>query len=281
MKYLIYISLGIISLSSCTKIIDVELNEGLQRIVIEGRITDQDEPVSVYITRTTDYFNPLDPENVTGATVSIKAESGVFVTLTELGEGHYETSMIKGENGKRYYLRVEDGEEVYEASSYLPKKVFMDSLVYAPSFFVNPQDTLLGFLLTCWFTDPAEQTNYYNFALKRTPEPIVDEEEERRGPPSSGNSAILLNDINFNGRLSSFNLNRLGLYYINDTIDVQMISIDQPIYEYYDQLAAITGGGIMFSSSAPANPMNNFSNGALGYFSAEAIDKKRVIIRPF
>jgi hypothetical protein len=276
MKNLLYLISGLLLLSSCTKIIDIELNEGLQRIVIEGKITNQDTPVTIFVTRTTDYFNPDEPEKVSGATVSIKGPSGVYVTLPEVSPGVYQTSLLKGQTNQTYYLRVLDGEDVYEASSHMPMQVNLDSLVYEPSYFGNPRDTTVGYLLTSWFTDPADRANYYNFKLKRTP---VDTLRQQGGPPGASSSAILLNDVNFNGRLGSFNLNRIGLYYVGDTVQVDFISLDQPIYQYYDQLNEISGGGVLFSSSAPANPQSNISNGAMGYFSAEAVDTKIVIIR--
>lgn len=275
MKTILYFISTILLLSSCTKIIDIELHEGLQRIVIEGKITDQDVPISVKITRTTDYFNPDQPENVTGAKVSIKGETDVYVNLNEISPGLYQTSLMKGENGQLYQLRVEDGENVYEASAFLPEKVKVDSLVYEPSFFMSPRDTTLSYLLTCWFTDPGNRADYYNFKLKKTP---VDTASQQFGPPSSGSSAILLNDVNFNGRPGSINLNRAGTFRFGDTITVDLISIDATIYQYYDQLNEIMGGGIMLGSSAPANPTSNISNGAMGYFSAEAVDRKTVII---
>lgn len=273
MNKIIYFLIAVISLGSCTKIIEIELNSALQRIVIEGKITDQDSPVIVYISRTTDYFSPDEPEKITGAKVSIKGESGVYVNLEELSPGVYQTSLIKGENGQRYDLRVEDGEDVYEASSFLPEKVMIDSLVYEKSFFNNPRDTTTGYMLMCHYSDPADQANYYNFKVLKTP---IDTVSHEFGPPGGGGK-ILFNDILTNGLPTVVNLNRQGLYHVGDTITVDLISLDQNIYNYFDQLNEISGGA-MFGSSAPANPKNNISNGAMGYFSAEAIHQKMVII---
>jgi len=276
MKYSIYTLLGFVSLSSCTKIIDIELNSAMQRIVIEAKITDQSNPATVYITRTTDYFYPDQPEKVSGAKVSLSTDSGEMEVLAEASPGVYQASQIQGSNGEKYYLKVEDGEQVYEATSILPTKVVIDSLEYEPSFIVSPHHSTGGYMLNCRFTDPAEQTNYYTFNIFKTPiDTVVDQEF---GPPGMGDSRILVNDIIFNGSQSLVNLSRQGLYQVGDTILVELISIDQNTYSYLDQLNEIIGGGMMFSSSAPANPKNNLSNGAMGYFSAEAIDKRIVVI---
>ncbi len=275
MKYSLYILLGLLGLSSCTKIIDIELNSALQRLVIEARITDQDIPATVYLSRTMDYFNPDEPEKVSGAKVSLSTDSGEMEILEETSEGVYQAAQIKGINGVKYFLNVEDGEQVYEASSILPNKVLIDSLEYEPSFIFNPRDTAVGYLLGCWFTDPAEQANYYSLNVIKTP---IDTVRQEYGPPGSANSKFLVNDVNFNGIHSSVNLNRQGLFHPGDTVFVELISINQNTYIYLDQLNEISGGGMMFSSSAPANPENNFSNGAMGFFTAEAIDKQMVII---
>ena len=273
----IYILLALISFSSCTKIIDIELNSAMQRIVIEAIISDQDIPATVYITRTTDYFNPNEPVKVSGAKVSLSNDSGELEVLTEVSQGVYQASQIQGSNGKEYFLKIEDGEQVYEASSFLPIKVAIDSLSYEKVSFTNPHQTSEGYMLSCNFTDPAGEANYYTFNILKTPiDTIV---EQGFGPPGMSDSRILLNDIVFNGRQSSINLNRQLLYQSGDTILVELISIDQSTYSYLDQLNEISGGGMMMSSSAPANPENNISNGAMGFFTAQAIDQKIIVIQ--
>lgn len=276
MKYSIYILFGLLSISSCTKIIDIELHSAMQRIVIEAKITDQNIPATVYLTRSTDYFNPAEPEKVSGAKVSLSSDSGELEVLTEISPGLYQALQIQGSNGKQYYLKVEDGDEIYEATSYLPTKVEIDSLEYEPSFIVSPHHTTGGYMLSCRFTDPASQTNYYTINVFKTPVDTIVEQDF--GPPGMGDSRILVNDLIFNGSQSVVNINRQKLYQVGDTILVELVSIDQNTYSYLDQLNEIIGGGMLFSSSAPANPKNNISNGAMGYFAAEAIDKRVAII---
>ncbi|MCW3126192.1 MAG: hypothetical protein JWO03_1850, partial [Bacteroidetes bacterium] len=51
----------------------------------------------------------------------------------------------------------------------------------------------------------------------------------------------------------------------NDTIQMELDAIDKPVYEYFNTLNESTINSL---SAAPANPPSNFSNNALGYFSA-------------
>lgn len=238
MKNYPLILLAVLALGSCSKIIDIELNTAMQRIVIEARITDEGGPARVILSRTTDYFNPNEPEKVTGAAVSLRSDVGETEILQEVSPGIYQSNEMIGVSGRSYYLKVEDGDQVYEATALLPTKVLIDSLEVR--FMDSIQDL---------------QTEFRN------------------------SMRILANDALFNGRQSFINLNRMGFYNLGDTIQVELVSIDEEVYNYFDQLNEISSGGAGFSSSAPANPKNNLTNGAMGYFTAEAVDRKVRIVR--
>lgn len=274
-KSITYILLLIISLSSCTDIIDIELNSAMKRIVVEAKINDLNTPAMVYLSRTTDYFNPIEPEKVTGAVIYLKTASGDSARMVEMDQGTYQSSYFKGTYGETYTLLIEEGEQKYEATSRLPERVEIDSLVveWFPSF--NPNDSLGGgYILNCWYTDPVDQENFYIFTAEKLNKP-TDAEPDFEMPIVK----ILMNDALNNGKPSLMNLNRQGFYELGDTVLVEIISIDQNMYNYLDQLAEVSGGGPSFGSSAPANPENNISNGAMGYFSAEAVESKIIVIQ--
>jgi len=255
MKYLTYILILTISLSSCTDIIDIELNSANQTLVVEAKITDQDSPAMVYLSHTTDYFNPNEPERVTGAIVKLSNSSGQSAQLVEMDPGVYQSSYFKGISGETYTLSIEEGDQIYEAQSSLPTKVKIDSLVVEWFASFNPNDSLGGgYMLNCWYTDPVDEANFYMFTAEKLNISDTQEPDSRR--PSS---RILMSDILSNGKPSLMNLNRRGFYEIGDTVLVEMISIDQSMYKYLDQLGEVSGGGPSFGSSAPANPQNNIN----------------------
>jgi hypothetical protein len=64
---------------------------------------------------------------------------------------------------------------------------------------------------------------------------------------------------------------------VNDTVRVEMQTIDKPIYKYFYALAASMGNGP--NASVPGNPVSYLSGGALGYFSAHTRQERTVIIR--
>jgi hypothetical protein len=137
----------------------------------------------------------------------------------------------------------------------MPLPVKIDSLYFKLSPFGNEK------LLTARFLDPANTVNYY-----RLIEFINNEQQQRFN---------VANDELNNGNVIDYSFRPQGG---NDTIMVKganvtvwLESIDKGVYEYF-RTAGRDGG----QSASPANPTSNFSNGALGYFSACAMTQKGI-----
>ena len=58
---------------------------------------------------------------------------------------------------------------------------------------------------------------------------------------------------------------------------IELLSLDKQTYEYYRTLQDLLFSNPIFGST-PANPENNLSNGALGYFGAYAVSLRTLII---
>ncbi len=260
--FLILIITGIF-ISGCEKVIDVDLNEASPALVIQGNLSSDQKVAEVKLTMTTSYFDTLSPEKVTGAKVSLEDGKGQKIVLIETLKGVYATFGLKPVFNTNYKLIVETRDEIYQAESVLNPPVTIDSVTWeydeGSSFFDA------GYYLNVWFSDPPSVQNYYriqiyrNGLLKRSMDDL-----------------IVFNDRYVDGNkvgISLFN----DPYYLNDTVRVQLISLDKNAYDYFNTLAELinTNPG----SAAPANPNTNFSNGALGYFSAWSSDTLSIIIR--
>ena len=260
--FLILIITGIF-ISGCEKVIDVDLNEASPALVIQGNLSSDQKVAEVKLTMTTSYFDTLSPEKVTGAKVSLEDGKGQKIVLIETLKGVYATFGLKPVFNTNYKLIVETRDEIYQAESVLNPPVTIDSVTWEyderSSFFDA------GYYLNVWFSDPPSVQNYYriqiyrNGLLKRSMDDL-----------------IVFNDRYVDGNkvgISLFN----DPYYLNDTVRVQLISLDKNAYDYFNTLAELinTNPG----SAAPANPNTNFSNGALGYFSAWSSDTLSIIIR--
>jgi hypothetical protein len=62
-----------------------------------------------------------------------------------------------------------------------------------------------------------------------------------------------------------------------NTYRVELLSLDQQTYGYYRTLEDLLHTNPIFGST-PANPNNNLSNGALGYFGACAVSSKTMVV---
>jgi hypothetical protein len=69
-----------------------------------------------------------------------------------------------------------------------------------------------------------------------------------------------------------------------DEITVELLSIDETAFDYYKTANSINAsgsahGGPSSTSAAPTNPVSNWSNKALGFFTAYTISKDSIIIK--
>ena len=257
--------LSVIVFSGCQKVINVDLNEAAPRIVIEGVINDRRGPYTVMISKSGSYFNQPVLPPVSGAVVTITDNSGIIDTLKEVNPGGYLTSKTRGIPGRTYTLKVISESQEYSGISTMFSHVNIDSLnlVKAESQqFIfggnNQNDTHLE--VHCFFRDPDEK-NYYRMRVFRNDS--INTENYR-----------LFDDQYTNGEEIELRAARATL---GDRFRIELLSLDKQTYEYYRTLEDLLFSNPVFGST-PANPENNLSNGALGYFGAYAVSSRTLII---
>ncbi len=250
-------------IAGCEKVIDVDLNEAAPEIVIEGNIKTNPDFALVKISKTSSFFDTLPSEKVSGALVTILSNLGEKYLLYDVGEGEYKSDNLRLKTGATYHLYIEAEGEIYEANSKLTETVPIDSLQYyyedRYSFFEK------GYYLNVYFSDPPQIENYYRIKIYKN------------GLLASGIDDFIVFDDNYVDG-NSVEISLLNDWYeVNDTVEVQLISIDKSAYDYFKTFIDLVNNNP--GSAAPANPVSNISNGALGYFSAWSSDTKSVIIR--
>jgi hypothetical protein len=262
-NFLLILILTGLFISGCEKVIDVDLNEASPALVIQGNLSSDQKVAEVKLTMTTSYFDTLSPEKVSGAIVSLEDDNGKKIVLKETLKGVYAAFSLRPVYDTKYRLTVETKDKTYQAESVLNPPVTIDSVTWeydeGSSFFDA------GYYLNVWFFDPPSIQNYYRIQVYRNG-------LHKR----SMDDLIVFNDRYVDGNkveISLFN----DPYYLNDTVLLQLVSLDKNAYDYFSTLSELinTNPG----SAAPANPNTNFSNGALGYFSAWSSDTLEVIIR--
>lgn len=268
MRHLVYIiSIGILFFIGCTEPIDIELNDqDAQRLVVEAWLTDQPMAHEVKLSLTTSYFADEDPPKVENAVVMLN-DGQNDIQLNHAGEGIYQTEdNFAGVPNTTYTLSIEWDGDVYEATSNLVPTMQIDSIAaeeYTGPFAEEDESVIL-----LWAQENGETENYY---LLKT---YVNGELE-------GDSLRNWNwtdDFGFNGSY----LPGIEVEFIvaepGDTIGYEILSISEADYDFFWALLLETDfrGGPF--DSPPSNLPTNFSNGALGLFSCNAVSRKEIVL---
>lgn len=288
MKHLTYL-ISIVLFYSCTTEIEVEIPDAEPLKVVEGNI-ENGEVAKVLLTRSTDFFDPLDTNTllniiVTDATVKVKEyQNGNLIAEENLSLEVdfdffpplvYKGSSIIGVVGNRYDLEIiSEGDTITGSTRILPP-VALDSLWFE----LEPGLDSLGpikFILS----DPDTLGNRYRFFAKRL-------NRDSAFIPISGD---LREDAIING--SSFESfiyrgfseideadstgTEVGYFRMGDTIDVKTAQLDYEHFRFWLSVAN-NGGDSPFSS--PSNLIENVKGG-LGVWGSYGSSIQRVIAQP-
>jgi hypothetical protein len=248
---------------SCEKVVQVDLNKATPQIVIQGNITNEAGPYTVSITQSVPFDNDNVYPPVSGALVQITDNTAAITKLlTETSPGIYSTGSIIGAAGHSYSLKVQASGKEYTATTTMPAVVPFDSL----TFYTN---TFFGVTLTNPvpnYQDPAGVPNYYLFR------------QYINNKPLSG--LFVFEDRLSDGRYISTQLfNDSSYIQKGDTVDVEMWCIEKNIFNYFNQIIESQGRGNTGPVAAPTNPVSNISGGALGYFSAHPVQRRRSVYK--
>lgn len=262
-------------LMSCEKVIEVDLNEGSPQLVIEAPLYEGAHFFEVKISKTASYFDNETIPFVNDAEVFLEGTDGTSTALDFVGDGKYGAE-VDTKNQSFYTLRVNHEMGEYLASSYLHQPVGIEELTYEVSSVSGPpigpeSDTAIGddYVVTVHFADVPDQDNYYRFNAFANGSPLLS---------PFGGGYYLSNDFERDGNNFEYQLIRANVK-AGDNVMVELWTIDQSTYDYFDTFEASGGPGPQQSAS-PANPISNWTNGGLGYFAAIAKTRMAVEIKP-
>jgi hypothetical protein len=254
-----------ITLSSCEKVIDYELNTTTPKLVIEANLTNNPEYSSVTLSKSKNFTDNNTFEFVSNALVIITDNAGNTDTLELTQPGTYQPTSLVGIPGRTYYLTVQADGNVYTAQSQMPNAVNIDSISFNS---INRLGEII-IIPAPHYQDPANEDNYYRFL------------EYVDGNRST--SIFISNDLFYNGQYVNESLRSFSdnlKIEPGNTVEILMMTIDENVYNYFSSLSQISGGGGPNQSGTPANPVTNLTGGALGYFSACAVQTRTTIFNP-
>ncbi len=250
-------------LTRCEKIIDVDLNDAGPTLVIEGNLSLNDSTVKVKLSETGSYFGNGQLQKISGAIVSLEDSEGNVFSIEEKEKGLYIYDMISAVPGNSYKLSVRYNDMLYSAVSFLNPKVRIDSVGYEK--YEKTRFYEEWYRINLFFEDPPGKENYYRINLYKNGKLM-----------STGVNLIVFDDSGLDGKFIHVRL-RDQRFSKNDRVYIEMMAIDKPVWKYFSTLRDVAD--LNPGSPAPANPISNFNNGALGYFSAWSCDTKFIIIK--
>jgi len=270
MKKIVIALLVIITLASCEKVIDVGLNTGEPRLVVEASINwyegNTGNVQKIRLSTTTDYFASTVPP-VTDAIVSITNSIGEVFTFTQEDvPGTYVCNNFNPVINENYFLTISYKGETYTSTASLLDTPTITRVEQKEDAGVFGNETEVKF----FFNDFTNISNYY-FIRIDDPYKVI---------PEYG-----VQDDRFFENNEMF-----GLYYsedlkTGDTLKCTLNGITQNYYNYMNVLLAQTGSSNMGPFSTPTSTVRgnvvnqtNFDNYALGYFRLSRTSIKEYII---
>jgi len=261
-----------ITMLACEEIITIDLNTASPRLTVTAIVTDQPGPYYVSLSKTESYFSSNDSfPPVRNATVTMSDDAGNSDILQESVPGTYKTSTLHGVGGRTYHLKIVAEGLTYEAFSYLPYPVKLDSVVSQKITTTGPhkKESNEGFYIKCFFNDPPGSADFYRI------ESVV------ANTDTLASYYQIYSDEVTDGQKIAYPLQR-PTFNLGDIAEVELYHINAANYDYYKTANNILRNkkGPMASASAPqANPLTNISGGALGYFGTFAVSKQTVVVK--
>ncbi|PRX57432.1 DUF4249 family protein [Flagellimonas meridianipacifica] len=262
----------IILSSACTDVVDVEVQDGPIRLVVEASLDwEKGTPgnnQSIRLRTSTPFFETNTTTDVVGATVVVTNDSSneEFV-FEDQNNGEYLTTGFEPIMGQSYTLQIEYNGDIYRATETMTPVTEITNVF---------QDRIDGFddeelEVHVVFTDPIEEGNNYLFRFKRRgdllPDLEVAEDEFING-----------NEIDWWYEIEEDEDQNILPFMPGDVVDIEMYGISRDYYDYIKILISQLGGVGLFEATPVAvrgNCINvtNPENYAFGYFRLTEVDK--------
>lgn len=269
------LSLSILAIS-CVERINLKLDTGTERLVVDGSMSTDTIAHTVRLTKSTGYFYNEPAPPVTGAQVSISDGAEVW-DLKEDSPGVYRTdSSVFGVAGVTYTLDIKLAAPVggyinYSASSKLFPVTHLDSVSVAH----HPDWGDKGvWEVKCFVQDPPSK-DYYRFLISKNGKMVTDTLYEW----------FVTDDRLFNGNY----IYGAPIAYLRgdkpdevlkagDTVKVEMNSITKEYFSFISDAQSEIRGTIPLFSGPPANVIGNITNGAIGFFASYSVSRASVVV---
>lgn len=261
-RHFLFLLFALGTLESCEDKLQFSPEDPVFKYVIEGIVQNETGSCKVTISQSKNFEDANTFVGVSKAVVQIE-NKGLARVLTETSPGIYQDLGLKGVPGQTYKLTVKIGNQEFNAVSKMP------AVVRFVSFSVNAADydpvrtvTKIG------FKDPPGLGNYYWF------QELINNNLQRRFKVLSDefvDGQNISEYLVYENRTKDATKNIMK----GDKLIAEMHCIEAPVYTYLFSLSGADGSG---EGLPAANPQGNISGGALGFFSAQTVERKTVVV---
>lgn len=255
----------IIIFASCEDVVDVEVQEGPKRLVVEASLDWEKGTTgnmqTIKLSESTLFFDTNSITAVTGAIVMVtNLTSNETYDFTDQGNGEYRTTSFEPVLGQSYSLRIEYDGEIYSATETMTGVTEITDIFQAREEGFDT-DALEVHVV---FTDPIEEGDNYLFKFQREgdllPDLEVGEDEFVNG-----------NEIDWWYEIEEDEDENILPFEPGDVVNIEMYGISGAYYDYMKILTEQLGGVGLFETTPVAvkgNCINetNPENYAFGYF---------------
>ena len=266
-----FILMAILTLSSCTDVIELDVPSETPSLVIEASINWEKETVGnnqqIKLSMSSPYFDTNGVVSVLGASVKITNDTnGAVFIFTDNSDGTYSTDSFVPVLNNSYTLEVINGGETFIAQESLKPVPAILSVYQSTDYFF--QDLLE---VNFDFLDPEGGANYYYIKFQEQAD-LLPSLSTLKDEFINGNLITISNE-----RREDEDINQVA-YASGDDVDMELYGISKEYYDYMTILINQSESGGPFDTTPVAlkgNCINqtNPDTDAYGYFRMTEVSK--------
>lgn len=269
----------------CEEVITIDLEEGPERLVIEGRIEKIKEKQSsyqeIFLSTTDAFFSDSSTPKVSGALVTVSDDLGNTTTFaeSEANPGLYVTDELQAVIGRTYTLTIQFAGDTYEAHATLLAVAAIDSIYQR--FVEDPRPGNEGEDGLRVFIDYTDISGVENFYLW---EQFADGVSQMDDAGDDNQRHLISKDQFYDGqKIVARNPYEHVAVEPGQDVLLRQISLSAFAYDYYFLLFEQISGRAIFDTP-PAAIKGNIENVMdperypLGYFGASEVSQAEILI---
>lgn len=267
MKKIIFVLLSIVLLSSCQEEnYDLKVSNNDPVLVVDARVLSNLKSIEVNLSQSTDFLGDNPQKFVNDASIFVKINDNDEFQLDFLENGNYLGENVIVEENTKYDLRIVWNDNEYTSSASMFNVVPINYFFIEESSFGGKDGEPL-FTFDMILNIDLNYTNYY----LTEGEVVASKDEEIVGD----DAYLQWDDENYASNPALFPF-FVAQYPDSTLVKVKFSHVSKEVYDFYSSLGDV--GSQNPSSIAPANPLSNITNGAIGSFGAFAIFDTTIVI---